>query len=298
MAEINLIYNQIQNKNIECHCLHSSLSAEEQRNAFKRPQRGKRKSILSTNIAETSVTIDGIIAVIDTGRMKQIQHDEKRNMSRLVECWASKASLKQRKGRAGRVKDGAYYALYSKETLIKRIHSQDTPEIKRLPLTDTVLQLYKMELNPFSLLSNSPEPPSNSQIQNAIEALDHIGAIEQGDLTPLGNHLANLPVDPKLGKMLVLGCVLKCIDPCLTIAASLTDKGPFLQGEVADGKRKKMSSPSSSGIASGQVCNLLFNFLSSPSNLPSYSYIALLSFLSFSKYLPFFAFPLGVRSFG
>ena len=120
--------------------LHSMVPSMEQRKVFKRPPPGCRKIVLSTNIAETSVTIDDVIYVIDSGRMKEKNYDPYNNVSTLNSSWISKASAKQREGRAGRCQPGVCYHLYSKRRAASLIDFQ-VPEIRRIPIEELCLQV-------------------------------------------------------------------------------------------------------------------------------------------------------------
>ncbi len=125
--------------------LHSSLSIEDQETVFDIPPEGVRKCILSTNIAETSVTIDGLRFIIDSGKVKEISFDPKYKMQRLQEFWISRASAEQRKGRAGRTGPGVCFRLYSNEDY-NSFNEFTTPEIKRVPLSCLLLQMIAMGL--------------------------------------------------------------------------------------------------------------------------------------------------------
>jgi ATP-dependent RNA helicase DHX29 len=112
--------------------LHSTTTPAEQRLAFAPAPPGALKVVLATNIAETSLTIEDVTVVIDTGRMKERRHDASRGMSSLVEDWVSAASAAQRRGRAGRVRAGTYLALYTQDRLEKRMKAHQAPEMTRL----------------------------------------------------------------------------------------------------------------------------------------------------------------------
>eukprot|EP00327_Prymnesium_parvum_P043282 CAMPEP_0195639844 /NCGR_PEP_ID=MMETSP0815-20121206/25822_1 /TAXON_ID=97485 /ORGANISM="Prymnesium parvum, Strain Texoma1" /LENGTH=142 /DNA_ID=CAMNT_0040782453 /DNA_START=1 /DNA_END=425 /DNA_ORIENTATION=+ len=120
--------------------LYGELPAAEQRKVFERPPSGLRKVVLSTNVAETSLTIDDITVVIDTGRVKQAQYDALNACGQLVETWVDLSSRKQRRGRAGRVQQGEYYALYSLAQQ-RRLEAHAPPEILRVPLEKLFLQV-------------------------------------------------------------------------------------------------------------------------------------------------------------
>ncbi|XP_048348830.1 probable ATP-dependent RNA helicase DHX34 isoform X3 [Sphaerodactylus townsendi] len=208
--------------------LHSTLSVAEQDKVFDVPPQGVRKCIVSTNIAETSVTIDGVRFVVDSGKVKELSYDPKAKLQRLQEFWVSQASAEQRKGRAGRTGPGVCYRLYA-ETDYNAFPAYSVPEIQRVALDALVLQMKNMGLeNPraFPFL----EPPPASSLETAIGYLKHQGALDmEENLTPIGNLLAELPVEVVIGKMLVLGTLFGLTAPTLTTAAVLSVPSPFLR---------------------------------------------------------------------
>lgn len=128
--------------------LHSGISVPEQQRCFQRPPPGARKVVLATNIAETSLTIEDVVFVVDTGKVKEVQHDTKRSMTLLVEEFVSRASAKQRRGRAGRVKAGWYFACYTRRRHDALMRPQARPEMARVPLDELVLQIHQLSLAP------------------------------------------------------------------------------------------------------------------------------------------------------
>jgi hypothetical protein len=121
--------------------LHSMIPSSEQRKVFQRPPAGVRKIILSTNIAETAVTIDDVVFVIDSGRMKEKSYDPYNSVSTLQTSWVSRASARQREGRAGRCQPGTCYHLYSRLRAAS-LQEYQTPEINRMPIEELCLQVY------------------------------------------------------------------------------------------------------------------------------------------------------------
>ncbi|KAF1614038.1 UNVERIFIED_CONTAM: putative ATP-dependent RNA helicase DHX34, partial [Eudyptes pachyrhynchus] len=208
--------------------LHSTLSVAEQDKVFDVPPPGVRKCILSTNIAETSVTIDGVRFVLDSGKVKEMSYDPQGKLQRLQEFWISRASAEQRKGRAGRTGPGVCYRLYA-ESDYDAFSPYPVPEIQRVALDALVLQLKSMGLGDprtFPFL----EPPPASSLETAVRYLRDQGALDEAeDLTPIGNLLAQLPVDVVVGKMLVLGTLFGLAEPTLTVAAALSVQSPFLR---------------------------------------------------------------------
>ncbi|KAG7322878.1 hypothetical protein KOW79_014224 [Hemibagrus wyckioides] len=209
--------------------LHSTLSSQDQAAAFTVPPAGVRKIVLSTNIAETGVTIPDVAFVIDTGKTKENRYHEGSQMSSLVETFVSKASAVQRQGRAGRVRNGYCFRLYT-NTRFNGFVDYSKPEILRVPLEELCLHIMKCEYgSPEDFLSCALDAPPQQAVCNAVCMLRKIGAChrESYTLTPLGLHLASLPVDAKIGKMLIFGAILGCLEPVATIAAAMSEKSPF-----------------------------------------------------------------------
>ncbi|XP_053124403.1 probable ATP-dependent RNA helicase DHX34 isoform X3 [Hemicordylus capensis] len=190
---------------------------------------GVRKCIVSTNIAETSVTIDGVRFVVDSGKVKELSYEPKAKLQRLQEFWISRASAEQRKGRAGRTGPGVCYRLYA-ESDYDAFAPYPVPEIQRVALDALVLQMKRMGLGDpraFPFL----EPPPPASLETAVGYLKQQGALDtEEDLTPIGSLLAELPVDVVIGKMLVLGTLFGLAAPILTTAAVLSMPSPFLRG--------------------------------------------------------------------
>ncbi|XP_055678167.1 probable ATP-dependent RNA helicase DHX34 isoform X2 [Lutzomyia longipalpis] len=213
--------------------LHSSLSIEDQDKVFAYAPDGIRKCIVSTNIAETSVTIDGIRFVIDSGKMKEMSYDAACKMQRLKEFWISKASGDQRKGRAGRTGPGICYRLYSEKQFME-LEAYSVAEIHRVPLERLLLQMISMGL-PNARLFPFVEAPPMERIESAILSLKQHDALTSNEcLTSLGMALAKLPVDVSIGKMLLMGSVFQQLQPVLTMAAALSVQSPFTNRAYRD----------------------------------------------------------------
>ncbi|XP_055087417.1 ATP-dependent RNA helicase DHX29 [Periophthalmus magnuspinnatus] len=209
--------------------LHSTLSSKDQAAAFIVPPAGVRKIVLSTNIAETGVTIPDVVFVIDTGKTKENKYHESSQMSSLVETFVSKASALQRQGRAGRVRNGFCFRLYPKYRF-QSFMDYSIPEILRVPLEELCLHIMKCQYgSPEDFLGRALDPPQPQSVNNAVNLLRKIGACLPNShvLTPLGHHLASLPVNVNIGKMLIYGAILGCLEPIATIAAAITEKSPF-----------------------------------------------------------------------
>uniref|UniRef100_A0A8B9GX67 RNA helicase n=1 Tax=Astyanax mexicanus TaxID=7994 RepID=A0A8B9GX67_ASTMX len=197
------------------------------------------------------ITIDDVVYVIDGGKIKETHFDTQNNISTMTAEWVSLANAKQRKGRAGRVSPGKCYHLYNGLRL-SLLDSYQLPEIQRTPLEELCLQIKFLKLGPIaSFLKKALDPPSDRAIELAITHLMDLNALDQNEeLTPLGFHLARLPVEPHIGKMILFGALLTCLDPVLTIAASLSFKDPFFiplgKEKIADQRRKILSKNSKS----------------------------------------------------
>ncbi|XP_075124871.1 ATP-dependent DNA/RNA helicase DHX36 [Leptodactylus fuscus] len=226
--------------------LHSLMPTVNQTQVFKTPPPGVRKIVIATNIAETSITIDDVVHVIDGGKLKETNYDTQNNIRTMTAEWVSHANAKQRKGRAGRVKPGYCYHLYNRlrESLLDEYQ---LPEIVRTPLEELCLHIKILKLGGIaSFLHKVMDPPSRDAMILAITHLMEMNALDKREeLTPLGFHLARLPVEPHIGKMMLFGALFCCLDPVLTIAASLSFKDPFViplgKEKLADSKRKELS---------------------------------------------------------
>ncbi|CAI2171063.1 13558_t:CDS:10 [Funneliformis geosporum] len=236
MAEIRRLHDQIlSDRNFSdtsrffIYPLHSTISSENQNMVFDIPPRGIRKIVLATNIAETGITISDVTIVIDTGKVNQIRYNETKKIINLQEMFISKTNVKQRKGRAGRVREGICFHLFTKWKYDELVDSE-LPEILRLPLQELCLKIKICELgNIEQILKMAIDAPSPKAINNAITILQEVQALTaEEELTPLGVHLSHMPVDVHLGKMILFGSIFKCLDPILTISAILNYKSPFL----------------------------------------------------------------------
>ncbi|PYH40126.1 putative ATP dependent RNA helicase [Aspergillus saccharolyticus JOP 1030-1] len=202
----------------------------DQEKAFVVPPEGMRKIVIATNIAETGITIPDITAVIDAGKEKTMRFDERRQLSRLVETFISRANAKQRRGRAGRVQDGICFHMFTKYRHDKVLAEQQTPEMLRLSLQDLVLRVKICKLGEVEpTLLEALDPPSSKNIRRAIDSLKEVKALTNAEnLTPLGMQLAKLPLDVFLGKLIIHGAFFRCLDATVSIAAILSSKSPFV----------------------------------------------------------------------
>ncbi|EDL09994.1 mCG11938 [Mus musculus] len=224
--------------------LHSNMQTSDQKKVLKNPPAGVRKIILSTNIAETSITVNDVVFVIDSGKVKEQKSFDALNFVTMLKMvWISKASAIQRKGRAGRCRPGICFRLFSRLRFQNMLEFQ-TPELLRMPLQELCLHtklLAPVNCTIADFLMKAPEPPPALIVRNAVQMLKTIDAMDAWeDLTELGYHLADLPVEPHLGKMVLCAVVLKCLDPILTIACTLAYRDPFVLPTQASQKRAAM----------------------------------------------------------
>ncbi|KAJ3458552.1 hypothetical protein MRS44_012661 [Fusarium solani] len=208
--------------------LHASLETREQKRVFANAPPGKRKVVVATNVAETSITIDDIVVVIDSGKVKETSFDAQSNMRKLEETWASRAACKQRRGRAGRVQEGQCYKLFT-QNLEQQMPERPEPEIRRVPLEQLCLSVRAMGMKDVAgFLGRSPTPPDATAIDGAMKLLRRMGALDGDELTAMGQQLAMLPADLRCGKLMVFGAIFGCLDDCVTIAAILSTRSPFV----------------------------------------------------------------------
>ncbi|XP_035994132.1 ATP-dependent RNA helicase DHX30 isoform X1 [Fundulus heteroclitus] len=229
--------------------LHSSLSVADQQVVFQRPQAGQRKIVLTTNIAETSITIDDIVHVVDTGTHKEQNYDQRTKVSCLDTVWISRSNVTQRKGRAGRCQPGQSYHLFPRKWL-EAMPLFPVPEILRTPLESLVLQakIHSPNCKAVDFLSQVLDSPEPQAVRDAVQILQDIGVLDKTEtLTPLGERVACMSCDPRLGKVLVLSAMFRCVLPMLSVAACLT-RDPFhnsLQNRALVHKAKEKLSGSS-----------------------------------------------------
>ncbi|XP_033228401.1 ATP-dependent DNA/RNA helicase DHX36 [Belonocnema kinseyi] len=208
--------------------LHSRMPTVDQKLIFEIPAHGVRKIIISTSIAETSITIEDVVYVIDCGKTKLSRFDLENNVQTLLPEWITVANAQQRRGRAGRVKPGICYHLYTKACEHMFDH-YPLPEMLRSRLDEVILQIKILQLgkaDPF--LASVMDPPDPKAIELSLDLLRKLNALDMNEnLTPLGYHLAQLPLDPRTGKMIIWAALFSCIEPVFAIAASLSFKDAF-----------------------------------------------------------------------
>ncbi|KAH7153120.1 P-loop containing nucleoside triphosphate hydrolase protein [Dactylonectria macrodidyma] len=218
--------------------LYAGLTSEQQMYVFDKPPEGTRKVVFSTNIAEASVTIDGIVFVVDTGFVKLRAYNPRTGIESLTATPISKAAASQRAGRAGRTRPGKCFRLYTEQSY-QTLPEANIPEIQRSNLASVVLQLKALGIDNvvrFDFFS----PPPAELMSKALELLYALGALDEyAKLTkPLGSRMAELAVEPMMAKTLLSAPSFGCLSEMLTIAAMTS-----LDGSVwfhHDGERKKM----------------------------------------------------------
>jgi ATP-dependent helicase HrpA len=203
--------------------LYSRLAQEEQQRVF-RPS-GKRRVVLATNVAETSLTVPGIRAVIDTGVARISRYSHRSRLQRLPIEKISQASANQRAGRCGRVGPGICIRLYAQEDYLARPAFTE-PEIQRTNLAAVILQMHALKLGDIEAFP-FVEPPDGRYVRDGQRTLRELGALSaEGELTDTGRRLAQLPLDPKLGRMLLAGAKEKCLEEMVIITAALSVQDP------------------------------------------------------------------------
>lgn len=208
--------------------------------------------------------------MIDTGRVREVRRNQRTSTSILVTDWCSRASAKQRAGRAGRVQPGVCLKLYSSRTARSTMKASSEPELRRVPLEEVCLSILASGYSKscMDFLLQAPQPPSEASVIAAVRVLEEVGAIAIHDdpinprqrterLTGLGQQLARLPVDVRLGKILIYGAIFNCLDKALTIAASLSSQSPFStfveDASIAQSKHRAFADPDSDFLT---LCNV------------------------------------------
>jgi pre-mRNA-splicing factor ATP-dependent RNA helicase DHX16 len=201
--------------------IYANLPTDLQARIFEPTPPGARKVVLATNIAETSLTIDGIVYVIDPGFVKENVFNPRTGMESLVVTPCSRASAGQRAGRAGRVGPGKCFRLYTKQAYLNELDDNTTPEIQRSRLTGVILMLKCLGINDL-LDFEFMDPPPTDTIVRAVEQLYALGALNNaGELTKVGRQMAEFPTDPMLAKAILAAEKYGCVSEVLSIIAML-----------------------------------------------------------------------------
>jgi len=214
--------------------LYSQLPPSQQAKIFDAPPNGTRKLIFATNIAETSLTIDGIVYVIDPGFVKQRVYNPRIRVESLLVSPISRAAAEQRSGRAGRTRPGKCFRLYTEQAFATSLSPQTPPEILRANLGAVVLQLKRLGIDDL-VHFDFMDPPAPETLMRALELLNYLGALDdEGDLTLLGKNMADLPLDPQLAAVLLASPKFKCIREALALVAMLSVPNPFVRPSQKD----------------------------------------------------------------
>lgn len=228
--------------------LHASLSNEDQKRVLGKSG-GRRRIIVATNIAETGVTIDGVRHVVDSGFIKNIRYDPKSDITALVTEEHSLAGLKQRCGRAGRTAPGRYHALYSKESMSGRL-AYSEPEIQRTNIATIVLFLKRAgidDVKSFDFI----DKPAPEAVDASIQQLIALGALDADEhITSIGEFMADLPLEPRMARMIAESVSLNCVNDAVTIAAFFSNQQklfsrPRGKEDEADKAHRRFQDPDS-----------------------------------------------------
>lgn len=239
--------------------MYSSLPVEQQVKIFERAKLGHRKVVVSTNIAETSLTVDGIVFVIDTGYSKMKVYNAKLGMESLLITPIALANANQRSGRAGRTAPGTCYRLYTEKAAKEEMYPQQIPEIQRTNLANTLLLLKSLQIDDlikFPFL----DPPPKETVMASLYELWSIGALDNfGKLTPLGLQMSKFPILPALSKVLLTASKKRCSEEMVIIVAMLSVPSVFMRPrerqDEADKARAHFSIPESDHLTLLNVYN-------------------------------------------
>eukprot|EP00756_Hemistasia_phaeocysticola_P048148 Hpha_TRINITY_DN22588_c0_g1::TRINITY_DN22588_c0_g1_i1::g.185180::m.185180/K14442/DHX36, RHAU; ATP-dependent RNA helicase DHX36 len=270
VAEIQRLVDQLyaNERCRNCHVLqlHGSLTPQNQYAVFRPAQGGRRKIVVATNVAETSITVPDVVYVVDTGRVKERRWSPNDSLASLKEVPISMANARQRQGRAGRVRQGQVYRLWPTRA---GLAEYQTPEMMRSPLEDLVLQSSLLGVeSPADFLRQAVQPPGEEGINAATANLETLGAVLSSPdssiaMTPLGFHLATLPVDPRLGKMMLFACAFGVEAPMLTIAAA-TGSRPLFTTRAPQDVRERFGVERSDQLATARAYRLYLERISNP----------------------------------
>ncbi len=235
--------------------LYARLSAAEQHRVFQAHR--ERRVVLATNVAETSLTVPGIKYVVDPGNARLSRYSHRLKVQRLPIEPISQASANQRKGRCGRVSEGICIRLYPEEDFESRPEFTD-PEILRTNLASVILQMTSLGLGDIAAFP-FVEPPDRRNVKAGVDLLHELGAIDPSEkdprkrLTPLGRRLAQLPVDPRLGRMVLEADRNGCVREVLVIASALSIQDPRERPaehqQAADERHRRFADPTSDFLA-------------------------------------------------
>lgn len=225
---------------LECIPLYSTLSPQQQQLIFKAAPgpavpggRPGRKVVISTNIAETSLTIDGIVYVVDPGFSKQKVYNPRIRVESLLVSPISQASAKQRAGRAGRTRPGKCFRLYTERSFNRDLAKETIPEILRSNISSVILTLKKLGIDDL-VHFDFMDPPAPETLMRALELLNYLGALDdEGELTELGRQMCEFPLEPELCAMLLASVKLGCSHEILSIVSLLSIPQVFMRPKDA-----------------------------------------------------------------
>ncbi|KAJ6596796.1 P-loop containing nucleoside triphosphate hydrolase protein [Mycena vulgaris] len=249
-----------------CIPLYSSLPPQQQQRIFDAAPAARtsggpagRKIVVSTNIAETSLTIDGIVYVVDPGFSKQKVYNPRIRVESLLVSPISKASAQQRAGRAGRTRPGKCFRLYTEKDFMNELEEQTHPEILRSNLSNVVLELVKLGIKDL-VRFDYVDAPAPETLMRALELLNYLAALDnEGNLTTLGGIMAEFPLDPQLAKMLIVSPEFRCSNEMLTITAMLSVPNVWLrpnnQRREADAAKALLAVPDGDHLTMLNVYN-------------------------------------------
>ncbi|XP_054738304.1 probable ATP-dependent RNA helicase DHX35 [Anastrepha obliqua] len=237
--------------------MYGSLTHREQLKVFFAAEKGLRKVVFATNIAETSITIPGVVYVVDCGFIKIKWFDSDSATDQLVVVPISKATAMQRAGRAGRTRPGKVYRLYTEEDF-EKLPDRFPPEIRRCELSAMILNLKALGITNI-LKFNFPSPPPAKNVLAALETLHALGAIDSdGNLTkPLGYFMAEMPLPPMLSRMLYMSSSMSCSEEILTIIAMLQVETVFAHPATGQGQIKARVAKRHFEVAEGDLITML-----------------------------------------
>ncbi|KFK41995.1 hypothetical protein AALP_AA2G198700 [Arabis alpina] len=209
--------------------LYSTLPTAMQQKIFDPAVENRRKIVVSTNIAETSLTIDGIVYVVDPGFAKQKIYNPSNRVESLLVSPISQASAQQRAGRAGRTQPGKCFRLYTEKSFNNDLQSQTYPEILRSNLANTVLTLTKLGVDNL-VCFDFMDPPAPQTLARALNDLVYLEALdEEGNLTRIGEMMSEFPLDPQMAKMLIVSPQFNCSNEILSVSAMLSVPNCFIR---------------------------------------------------------------------
>ncbi|KTW31793.1 uncharacterized protein T551_01054 [Pneumocystis jirovecii RU7] len=229
--------------------IYSQMPADLQAKIFERAENNARKVVVATNIAETSLTLDGIMYVVDSGYCKLKVYNPRMGMDALQITPISQANSNQRSGRAGRTGAGIAYRLYTEAAFQNELYIQTIPEIQRTNLANTILLLKSLGVKDL-LNFDFMDPPPEDTIMSSLFDLWTLGAVDNiGNLTPLGQRMSSFPMDPPLSKLIIASEDYGCTEEMLTIVSMLSVPPVFYRPkerqEESDAAREKFFVPES-----------------------------------------------------